>query len=82
MPQTDVSSNETLDPTHSDAPPSTCVCPVPWARLVAHVEDEVLPARPAATPGPAAALYYAQCATCGARYPGAWRVDHATRRAS
>ncbi|MEV4442851.1 hypothetical protein AB0K09_28325 [Streptomyces sp. NPDC049577] len=57
-----------------DALPPACTCPTPWEHLVAVIEGRRLRARPAATLGPAAALYRAQCAACGAPYPGHWRL--------
>lgn len=63
-------------------PPSACTCPVPYPRLVADIEGELLPARPADTLGPAEALYQASCAVCRARYPGHWRVTPGHARAS
>ncbi|MYV97432.1 hypothetical protein GT354_03885, partial [Streptomyces sp. SID3343] len=50
-----------------EEPPPGCACPNPWADLVTVVEGRSLRARPAATPGPVAALYVAHCARCGAR---------------
>lgn len=63
-----------------DALPAACICPAPWAQLAAVIEGHRLRARPADTLGPAAALYRAQCATCGAEYPGRWRLVPGQRR--
>ncbi|WP_370424305.1 hypothetical protein AB8O64_36740 (plasmid) [Streptomyces sp. QH1-20] len=57
-----------------DALPAACTCPKPWETLVTVIEGQTLHARPAATLGPAAALYRARCATCDAEYPGHWRL--------
>lgn len=69
-------------PTPRGDPPPFCTCPVPYARLVAEIEEERLPALPADTLGAANALYQARCAECGAVYPGHWRIDPGHARAS
>ncbi|MGK5543337.1 hypothetical protein ACSNOH_01110 [Streptomyces sp. URMC 127] len=57
-----------------DALPAACTCPKPWENLIAVIEGQAPAARPARTLGPAAALYRAHCANCGAEYPGHWRL--------
>lgn len=65
----------------ADAPlPSACTCLNPWENLVAVIEGQTLAARHAKTLGPAAALYRAHCAGCGAEYPGHWRLVPGQRR--
>jgi formate-dependent nitrite reductase cytochrome c552 subunit len=62
--------------TAQDGPsPAACKCKAPWAELVTVVEGRRLTGHPAATRGPIAALYRAYCASCGAEYPGPWRLD-------
>ncbi|MFE0062273.1 hypothetical protein [Streptomyces sp. NPDC059003] len=65
-----------------EALPPTCVCPEPWAELVTVIEGRRLAARPAESLGPAAALFRAHCAACGAEYAGPWRLIPGQRRAS
>ncbi|MFI6528148.1 hypothetical protein [Streptomyces uncialis] len=54
--------------------PAACTCSTPWAELVTVIEGERLVVRPAESLGPAAALYRARCAVCGAEYPAPWRL--------
>ncbi|MFD7620221.1 hypothetical protein [Streptomyces sp. NPDC059802] len=54
--------------------PDTCTCSRPWAELITVIEGRRLAARPAEKLGPAAALFQARCASCGATYPDPWRL--------
>ncbi|MGW2186479.1 hypothetical protein [Streptomyces sp. NPDC001719] len=69
-----------MTPPADDALPTACTCPKPWENLVAVIEGQTLAARPAATLGPAAALYRARCGDCGAEYPDHWRLVPGQRR--
>ncbi|MET9779398.1 hypothetical protein ABZ023_35060 [Streptomyces sp. NPDC006367] len=59
-----------------------CVCLNKWAELVTVIEGRQLAALPSDSLGPAAALYLAFCATCGAEYPGPWRLVPGQARAA
>lgn len=52
----------------------SCRCDPARPSLVMHTEDGDVAVRPAAAPGPLAALYYAYCTGCGAAYPGPFRA--------
>ncbi|MCZ0984373.1 hypothetical protein O1L60_47310 [Streptomyces diastatochromogenes] len=62
--------------------PDTCTCSRPWAELITVIEGRRLAARPAESLGPAAALYQARCASCGATYQGPWRLVPGQTRAA
>jgi hypothetical protein len=44
-------------------------------RVQLGIEGRRLVARPSGTRGPAAALFRAYCAGCGAEYTGPWRLE-------
>lgn len=54
-----------------------CVCDPAWPSLVTHTEAGDITVQPAATPGGLACIYQAYCASCGAIYPGPFRVQPA-----
>jgi hypothetical protein len=58
-------------------PPPGCACDPAWPSLVAHTEAGYTTVRPAVTPGGLACLYQAYCASCGATWPGPFRVPPA-----
>ncbi|MFM9607151.1 competence protein CoiA family protein [Streptomyces niveiscabiei] len=62
-------------PAPSSRPPAprtpACACATP--QLVARIQNAEYPAEPSARMGPAAALFRAECRTCGGRYEKPWR---------
>jgi hypothetical protein len=51
-----------------------CTCRPPWPTLVVHAGDGDVAVVSSATPRGLACLYRAYCASCGAAYPGPFRV--------
>lgn len=51
----------------------TCLCPTPWPRLTAVIEEREYTVIPTPAHSPASALYLAHCTACGTPYPHPWR---------